>query len=230
MPREDQLEGYIDRLDRESYTVFILPSLPCDLKIIMYNSECKRVPATWGAILAAAGFLVCFRGLPLSEVDIEADGKNSRVHFSDLDGKMSITLSKCKQLLEKTQIFSGNVEKTIKKLKIKSPPIELISTETCDTDIFDGEHLLGLLLAEDGVDLALAYSVVGDGIRTKCRATGPIPDASLISALGAFASVGERGRYHILSPEGKFTLEATYDGIRVSLPPPRFMRFETPYL
>ena len=230
MPREEQLEGYIDRLDRESYTVFILPSLPCDLKIIMYNSECKRVPATWGAILAAAGFLVCFRGLPLSEVDIEANGENSRVRFSDLDGKMSITLPKCKQLLEKTQIFSGNVEKTIKKLKIKSPSVDLISAKTCDTDLFDGEHLLSLLLAEGGVDLALAYSVEGNTIRTKFRAARPISDVALISALAAYASVGERGRYRILSSEEKITLEATYDGIRVSLPPPRFMRFDTPYL
>ena len=230
MPREDQLEGYIDRLDRESYTVLILPSLPCDLKIIMYNSECKRVPATWGAILAAAGFLVCFRELPLPEVDIEADDKNTRVCFSDPDGKMSITLPKCKQILKKTHIFSGNVEKSIKKLKIKSPPIDLICTETCDTDLFDGEHLSSLLLAEGGVDIALAYSVEGNSIRTRYRAAGPIPDASLISALGAFASAGEKGHRHILSPEGKFTLEMTYDGIRVSLPPPRLMRFDTPYL
>lgn len=230
MPPEDQLYGYIDRLDRESYTVFILPSLPCDLKIIMYNSECKRVPATWGATLAAAGFLVCFRGLPLPEVDVEIDGKNSRVHFSDLDGKMSIPLPKCKQILEKTHIFGGNVEKSVKLLSIKLMSIRLAAAETNDIELFDNAHLYGLLLADGGADIALCYSVGDDGVKTKSLAPAPIPDMALLSALAAFECIGDRKAQTFINDGELLTLKKTYDGVRVSLPPPKFMRFETPYL
>lgn len=210
--------------------MFILPSISCDLKIIMYNSACKRVPASLGAAVAAAGFLVSFRGLPLDEVDIEADGEKFNVRFSDHNEKVSIILPKCKQILEKSYIFSGNIEKSIRRLEIESLSINLVAAETGDIDLFDESHLRELLLIDVGASLALCYSADNEGIKTKSRSTAPIPDMAPLSALAVFVSRAQRESLTFINGEEVLTLKKTYEGIRASLSPPRFMRFETPYL
>ncbi len=196
----------------------------------MYNRSCERVPPSLGAAVAAAGFLVAFRGLPLDEVEVETDGGIFKVRFSEHNGKVSIILPKCKQILEKNHIFSGNIEKSIKKLEIEPLSINLAAAEAGDIDLFGENHLRELLLTDGGVSLALCYSVGNGGIKTKSRSASAIPDIALLSALAVFVSRGERVKLTFINEEEILTLGKTYEGVRATFSPPRFMRFETPYL
>lgn len=226
----DKIEDFIDARDERCYTVFILPSVLADLTLAMYNHRGKRIAASFGAAVAAAMFLVKFRGLPLESLDIEADGKTIKIDFSHDFERVSITLPKCKQLLEKTRIFVGNIDKKIKKISCEHMPENAAVTECDDVDMFSDHNLADMLIGDADADFSVVFSCGSEEAKTKCFSPIPIPDLWLGSALASFTATGKRTE-QIFSFNGeKLTLTPVYNGIRATLTCPKIMTFNTPYL
>ena len=209
--------------------MFILPSLLADLSVVMYNSECKRVSVSYGAAVAAAAFLVKFRGLPLDTVEVEMDKGIESVNFCKA-GNISILLPKCKQLLEKSRIFQGEIKKTVKIISVKSHAKTAAVIHCDDADLFREAHLGELLFDCEAADFAVAFSYGDRGIKTKCHSTLFMPDLQLLSSLAAFEYTCERKKQLYCEGSEDLTLSPAHSGIKVSIPVPRLMCFSTPYL
>ena len=204
----------------------------------MFNSRCENRPPSYGAILASAAFLVIFRGLPLDVVEVEHGGKMSLVAFLNNNEKMSINLPKCKQLLEKQHIFTSGIEKIVKKIFLKYDNKIALTTSCKDAELFEESHLSALLASDENADFSLAYSKKDEHILVKPFAPKITQNLALFAALAAYESTGEHGKmivsYEAGGASGKIpdivSLTPSFSGIKVSLPPPPLMKFDTPYL
>lgn len=215
-----------------------MPSLRYDISIEMFDSKCQKCSPTCGAILASAAFLVIFRGLPLETVEVEHDGKMSLVTFSDNYEKISINIPKCKQLLEKQQFFASGIEKNIKRIFLKHENKTALSVPCGDSELFEESHLSAMLLSDENADFSLAYSKKDSLISVKPFAPKISPDLTLSAALAAYESIGERKKMTAARECGEvpqkvseiITITPTFSGVKISLPPPPLMKFDTPYL
>lgn len=215
-----------------------MPSLRYDISIEMFDSKCQKCSPTCGAIIAAAAFLVIFRGLPLETVEVEHSDRMSLVTFLDNNEKISINLPKCKQLLEKPQVFASGIEKNVKKIFIKHENKTVLTIPCDDSELFEEIHLSALLLSDENADFSLAYSKKDSHISVKPFAPKISPDLTLSAALAAYESIGEQKKMTAACECGEaprkapeiITLTPAFSGVKISLPPPPLMKFDTPYL
>lgn len=230
LPPKEALCDYIDIRDKFSYTVFILPSLKADVSLVMYNSIMKRIKPSYGAALSAAAFLVKYRGLPLDEIDVDVDGEVIKVVFSEKNDKFSVTLPKCKQLLEKSRVFAGNIEKTITLVSFKNIDTSIAIIDASDIDAISSDTLSLIYTSTPEADIAAALEVDDEEWKITAESPNGEPDSVLISCAAAFYKHGKRKTVDFCKNGEKLTLTLTYQGLKATLSPPRIMRFDTPYL
>ncbi len=165
-PERENVGRFVDARNNNAFTVFILPGIMGDIRICAYSSKAEIIPPPHGAMIAAALFLVSYRGLPLDEVEVESDSKICKVFFDQKANKISIILPKCKLLLEKTQEFTGNIEKSIKKIALQFCKKIAVAVSCHDADMFDKEHLISMIMNTPNADFAVAYSPLKHEIKT----------------------------------------------------------------
>ena len=112
-------ERYRDSTDTAA-TVFLLPSLDSDIRVIHLDEKGKNGGLSLAPALAATVFLIAERGLPLDEISVEApDGIFDTMKLGK-DGKYCVRLPKCK-------LLCSNMMKNVKNAEISF----------CDVMVFD---------------------------------------------------------------------------------------------
>ncbi len=217
-------------MNENAYTVFLTPSLIADIKAVCYDYMCNTVEVSYGTIASAVAFLAFFRGLPLDTIEVEFNNKITCAFIELKSRSVSINASKCKQLLEKTHIFAGNVENTVDFIFLSYHKLTTAVIRCKDVDLFDQNYLLSLLSAEKNVDIAVAFSEVGDIVKLKYSTISAFSDRDLISALAVYESLKARSKKTFTVNGEILTICPSYTGIKLTFAPPPFMRFDTPYL
>lgn len=175
-------------------------------------------------------FLVKFRGLPLESLDVEADGRIVKIDFSTDFSQASVTLPKCKQLLEITRIFAGDIDKNIKVISCKHMSGNAAVTDCDDVDMFSDSHLADMLIGDVDMDFSAVFSSGNDATKVKCFSPVPLPDLWLGSAIASFTASGKRAEQIFTFNGENLTLTPVYNGIRATLTCTKIMTFNTPYL
>ena len=80
MPREPH--RYRDATGSAT-TVFLLPSIECDARIVMLEEDGDYVADRIAASVAAAVFLFAVRGLPLDEISVETDKGREDIEIAE---------------------------------------------------------------------------------------------------------------------------------------------------
>lgn len=230
MPQGKDLFKYINTRDNGAYTVFLLPSTRADIKAVCYDYRCREVGMSYGAIIAAALFLVFFRGLPLDEVEIEICDRKICVSTNIKERKISLNLPKCKEKLENIKVFVGNIEADAITMKLDKSKVSLIAAECKDAEMFENSHLFLLLLSDINNDVAIAFSFDNSEITVKYQSLVPLPDLALFSAIAAYECLDQTSYREVKIIGESIGLVSSYSGIRVTLNAPPMMCFTTPYL
>lgn len=220
----------MDTRNERGVTVFALPSVPADIRVVAYSHDCRPIPTSYGAIICAAAFIRIFRGLPLDAVEVECGDMILSVSFSDNCKNLSLILPKCKPYVAKSCIFPQGIEKDVNLVRYESLQTTVAVTDSRDVDAVERSHLKFLLSSFPDADISVAYSCLGSVIRAVYHALRPRPDIPLTVALAAYGSSREREKKTVLTDGVSIAISPTWNGVRIQLPSPRFMSFSTPYL
>lgn len=138
--------------DKDTPYVFLLPSLVADIKAV-----CSDKSYTFSAVLSAARFLRLVRGLPLSEIEVECDGRLYTVTV-ERDGKCYITISKFTALTEEVVTLFGC---DIKVRAVKTPYGIVRVTKALSVSEFSDTALRALTLSKNGENIigAVCYEL-----------------------------------------------------------------------
>lgn len=230
LPTEKELFKYINVRDKRAYTVFLLPSIRADIKVVCYDYRCREIGISYGAIMAAASFLVFFRGLPLNEVEIEIYDRIACVKININEKTMSLNLPKCKEKLENNKVFIGDIRTDTKIVELENSNMSIIVTRCEDVETFEDLHLFSLLLSDINNAIAVAFSIQNSEASLKYQSLTLLSDLALFSAIAAYEYLNETSCKRFIFLGESVGLTASYNGIRVTVNAPPMMRFTTPYL
>lgn len=187
-------------------TVFLLPSIECDARIVMLDEDGACVADRLAASLAATAFLVAERGLPLDEVSIETESKNTDIEIAEKGKKYYIKLPKCK-------LLCSNKEKKSEKTEIIFSDILVfdrrVRTVICDdVAFFSKENMTSLILddAEGCADVVTVASLSNDIISIECYSLGLHESDYIYSVIAA---------HRLLSDNTD--LRATFRGVELEI-------------
>lgn len=229
-PANSDAKRYVNSQNKKSFSVLLFPSILADIKIEVYNSRCEMIEAPFGAIVSAAAFLTVLRGLPLEAIEVEHCGKVTEVSFGEKYQTASLNVKKCKQLCSKTHIFADKASIDIKIMQSEIYKSVVAITECKDSGLFSESHLYELLLDEYNPDVACAYSEMNSEIFIKLLSIDFLPDVPILAALCALSLSEKRRAKRVLFDDFSFSIAPSYSGAVITIPTPKLMRFETPFL
>ena len=196
----------------------------------MFDYKCNMVDISYGAILCAASFITCFRGIPLDVVEVKYGNKSSDVLFDKTNKCISINVQKCKQLFEKTFVFSENIKKQVHISSINYCNLTAINLFCEDVDLFSLSRLRELVQGEEMADISIAYSISNGRVKLKSCLFNTFPDEHLISAISVYYSIDRNTSTFFEHGDTKIKISPSHNGILLTVPIPHLMRFDTPYI
>ena len=225
MPREPH--RYRDATGSAT-TVFLLPSIECDARIVMLEEDGDYVADRIAASVAAAVFLFAVRGLPLDEISVETDKGREDIEIAENGKKYYIRLPKCK-------LLCSNETKNIQKTEITFSDILVfdrrVRTVICDdVAFFLRENMASLILddIEGCADVVTAASLSDNVLQIECYSRALCESDHIYSAISA----------HLIFPNST-DLPVSFHGVELELvrkngstflasSPPRPMTFIAP--
>ena len=227
-------KDYIDVRDSSVSLTFLMPSLRADISVKSFFNTGNLRENYAASALAAVGFLVYIRGLPLDEVTVETPVGIFEVIRAERNAELGVLLRKCKFLCSKTLKYAKSIEICATEMLTKCGVVRIFVCP--DADSFSAEALSVLSLGDDGenVSASVALSVHEGYAKMKLNRVNSDKESPLLDAILASASYIFEV-YHRLEPIELRLLGVNY---RVSLyggellvsAPISFMRFGTPYL
>ena len=196
----------------------------------MFDYKCNMVDISYGAILCAASFITCFRGIPLDVVEVKCGNKSSDVLFDKTNKYISINVPKCKQLFEKTFVFSENIKKQVHISSINYCNLTAINLLCEDVDLFSLSRLRELVQGEEMADISIAYSISNGRVGLKSCSFNAFPDEHLISAISVYSSIDTKTAAFFEHGDSQIKISPSHNGILLTVPIPHLMRFDTPYI
>ncbi len=198
----------------------ISPALSADVSVSSLGKDRNDPALSLLAPIAAADFLINHRGLPLSSLDVEFNGKLYEVQSSGKDGKLGVSVDKCKELYSKISIFVDNTDIPTSEYLYENITVRLF--ECRDAASLLPETLKKLLFRKEigGADIAVGYSRDRELLRIKfaeSRSKTAFP--AIISALAAasHAFLGAEGdRLSVCFESGRVDIELRERGIFLS--------------
>lgn len=179
-------------------------------------------------MIAAALFLVKFRGLPLDLIEIEHYDQKIEIHFLDKFQIVLLNLRKCKQLLSKKYVFTGNIEKGIKSIYVKHAKKCVATVASDNAELFGRAQLESLLLSSSEADISVAYSLNNDIVKLHSYQILPYPDRILIAALAVYEAIGKSSPFTFTENGSDVTVSRYANLLRVSTPVPKIMHLIAP--
>ncbi len=142
--------------------MFILPSLASDVKIEIYGHSPKNLFSYIPAALSAARFLRLVRGLPLSEITVEAPLGEILV-LSENNGKCAAFLDKFSVIAEEKTVLSGE---SVSSKILRSPLGKIRAMNVNSAADFSQRLLSEAALSRKGEDIigAVAYDSSGGAV------------------------------------------------------------------
>jgi len=229
----DNYLDYIDSRDSRVSLAFLLPSLCADIGVKSFFCTGELRANYAASALAAVGFLVCVRGLPLDEVTVETPSGIFEVMKDFATEEFGVLLPKCKILCTKSLVYASSIELDAVELVTKCGTVRIFVCP--DADCFSAEALSALSLGADGENISatVALSMHGEYAKMKLNRVNSDKESPLLDAILASATLIFL-RFHTPSSIELRLLGASY---RVSVcrsellvsAPMSFMRFGTPY-
>lgn len=185
------------------------------------------------ASLAAVGFLVYVRGLPLDELTVETPVGMFEVVKPNKDTEYGVLLPECKLLRTKTFEFGSCIELSAMELVTKCGIVRIF--ECPDATAFSEEALAVLSLGdeEENVSAAVALSRHNECVKMRLNRVNSDKESPLLDAILAAGTLLFR-RYPDSRPVEiellgmRYTVARSRGGLLVSAPI-SFMSFVTPY-
>ncbi len=204
---------YLDTRDSTVDSVIITPSHGADVSARLVSGNGRDVTCGELPAFCAGVFLYAVRGLPSSEIEVEASDKIYRITKTLKNRKTSIILPKCKLLYANKRENVDEMETFVSSFSYKNRIFKLVECKYASH--FSDANLRTLLRSsiEDSIDGVAAYSLQGSEATVKYILTDPSDASSLLNILLAVATAAlSKG---VFSPD----LTVKYDGgkIRVTL-------------
>ena len=180
-PEDEQAEK-ISNLKKDGLTVFLYPSLNCDIALKCYASGkmCDVLP--YGVPASVAAYMTQYRGMPLSSLTIEMNGISFLYDGIDLkDGTFMSNSEKCKQILSNKRIFVRNCEVDVTAVECE----ELYAVIKTDDMLSFDIDVLSALSAE--LDLGASVTCAVD--INNCKAVAHSVSKRKINCTNLLASV-----------------------------------------
>ncbi len=169
-------------------TLFLLPSLECDIRIEIPDLCSKELISYIPAAVSAVKFLRLVRGLPLSEITVEAP-VGEAVVLLEKDGKCSVILNRFTTLgAEKVSLLGEEINT----MTLRSPFGKIRALSVNSAADFSAELLREATLSRQGEELigAVAFDEKGSAVYHFSK-SGELPKA-LTAAMTAASALKKK--------------------------------------
>ncbi len=150
--------------------LYIAPDLNADVAVSSPAFVENDPASPFSFVLAAAKFILDYRGLPLDELTVKCGNKILTAIKKGNDGEICVLIPKCKELCSKMAINVDNIELNIAEFVLENISARVV--ECYDTELFSAENLKRLLYRKEceGCDIAVCYSISEEGVTMRWAA------------------------------------------------------------